>query len=67
MVSTKKQSHRRRNTLIGLGVGAGGGPALGDGLANHVENSIFGARPCHYGLIRWGRVPSWEFLQRGHS
>jgi hypothetical protein len=31
-VSTKGESHRRRNTLIGLGIGAGGGVAVGAGI-----------------------------------
>ena len=42
VVSVKKQSHRKRNTLIGLGVGAGGGLAFGGALANDAKNSILG-------------------------
>jgi hypothetical protein len=42
IVSAKRQSHRKRNTLIGLGVGAGGGLAFGGALANDVKNSILG-------------------------
>jgi hypothetical protein len=42
IVSVKKQSHRTRNTLIGLGVGAGGGLAFGGALANDAKDSILG-------------------------
>jgi hypothetical protein len=42
IVSVKKQSRRKRNTLIGLGVGAGGGFAFVGALANDVKNSILG-------------------------
>jgi hypothetical protein len=42
IVSVKKQSHRKRNTLIGLGVGAGGGLAFGGVLASAVKDSMLG-------------------------
>jgi hypothetical protein len=42
MVSVKKQNHRKRNTLIGLGIGEGGGLAFGGAVANDAKNSLFG-------------------------
>ncbi|PYT30769.1 MAG: hypothetical protein DMG57_07140 [Acidobacteria bacterium] len=61
IVSVKKQSHRKRNTLIGLGVGAGGGLAFGGALANErVLGFLGGHRPAI--IASSGRAPSWEFL-----
>jgi hypothetical protein len=42
VVSVKTQSHRGRNTLIGLGLGAAGGLVAGGILAKGAENSLLG-------------------------
>jgi hypothetical protein len=39
-VATKSASHRTRNTLIGLGIGAGGGLAIGAGM-DHGDHGWF--------------------------
>lgn len=39
-VATKRESHRGRNALIGLGVGAGGGLAVGAGV-DHGDHGWF--------------------------
>jgi hypothetical protein len=38
---TKGESHRKRNTLIGLGIGAGAGLGIGAGLDHGCSNCLF--------------------------
>lgn len=40
-VSTKGESHRKRNTLIGLGIGAGTGLGIGAGLDHGCSTNCF--------------------------
>jgi hypothetical protein len=40
-VATRSDSHRLRNTLIGLGVGAGGGLAIGAGIDHGTCSTCF--------------------------
>jgi hypothetical protein len=40
-VSTKGESHRKRNTLIGLGIGAGGGVAIGAGIDSGCKSNCW--------------------------
>jgi hypothetical protein len=41
-ISTKGESHRKRNTLIGLGIGAGTGLATGASADHGCRNCLFG-------------------------
>ena len=41
-VSIRRESHRRRNVLIGVGIGAGGGLALGAAAAGTCSGTICG-------------------------
>jgi len=41
-IAIKGKSHRARNTLIGLGVGAGGGLAIGAGVDHGCARCFFG-------------------------
>jgi hypothetical protein len=76
-VATKRDSHRGRNALIGLGVGAGGGLAIGAGtdsscsghcwFGNNIGKEVFTPLGALVGVIIGVAWPTggWHEVYRG--
>ena len=56
VVSVKKPSHRKRNTLIGLAAGAGGGLVIGLAAVHHSEWEIVSADAVRAGFVAAGAI-----------